>query len=119
MAAIALGKIGAAAHDAVIALEVACEDKDLYCAAQAVWQIANRTEKPVLVLVELLKEKDRHVNSFFVYEKSLHVLALRVLGEIGQEAQDAIPQLRRLLTSENAATREAASACLAKIQMRD
>jgi HEAT repeat protein len=111
-AALALGRIGAASKSAVPALQKQIGKEPMISIA-SVWAIkridpANRSLAPaaVPVLNKLVTAKD----------EILRVQAAGALGDLGPEARDAVPALKKLLDDPNEEVRRTAADSLAKIQ---
>ncbi|MFQ5731052.1 MAG: HEAT repeat domain-containing protein, partial [Planctomycetaceae bacterium] len=108
-AALALGKMGPIAKDALEVLDSALDDEDPWVrinAAEAIWRISGQTTSPASALVLELESPDRQVR----------IRAVRLFTTLGPRAKSAEPALKRLLTHKRGRVRRAATMALRAIQ---
>ena len=104
-AAKALGKIGAAANGAHVALTKACRDRNAtvrLSAAEAAWQVSGDAKAAVPALVFVLR----------VRNEETRVLAAEVLSKMGARARPAVPALKEMVKSAKSLARLAAADAL-------
>ena len=112
-AVLALGRIGPTAKNTVPALQKQIAGKEPMLSVASVWAVkridpTNRSlaAAALPVLTKLVGAKD----------EILRMQAAGALGDLGPEARDAVPALRKLLEDPNEDVRRTAAESLTKIQ---
>jgi hypothetical protein len=102
----ALGKIGPQAQRAIPALVAALNDEDRQVCLHAAWALAFIGKEAVRHVIGAMENADL----------ATRVLVICILGQIGPDAQDALPVLNARLLDESNVIQEAAAKALRRIK---
>jgi HEAT repeat protein len=109
-AAVSLGRIGAGEEKVLRSLTDALQDSSAWVragAAASLWKLTGKAELVLTVLIDTL-ENDKEGGE-----------VISTLGDIGPQAKEAAPALRKALRAQHAWIRVEAAIALAKIGLRD
>jgi HEAT repeat protein len=97
-AAQVLARMGAVAKPAAPVLQSILQEENpslRLVAAKALWRITQSPGQSLPILTQLVQNKE---NDFLLEDIGVNHAALRVLGEMGSDAEEAAPLIRALLT---------------------